>query len=151
MFPIGCLKIKVFSIRKLFGLFSLILGLIFGLFLSRQPRPQFFGKFYIKFLLTDGEVQERGVNLCSKCSLCNNHEESPSHPFLDFLVARQVWSWLQQIFFLHLFFLLLYKKMIKNGKKKRCFLFSYVYGYITFIGNIQGLSLSNLQSNQEGH
>ena len=30
-----------------------------------------------------------------------------------------------------------YKKMIKNGKKKRCFLFSYVYCYITScIGNI---------------
>ena len=36
--------------------------------------------------------------------------------------------------------------MIKNGKKKKGFLFSYVYGYIMYRKYI-GISLSKLQSN----
>jgi len=75
-------------------------------------------------------IRIRVVVNTTTCAMCQASDETTHHLFLECKYAQCVWSmcfrWIDIMFVQHNN-LKLYKKMIKNGKKKKCFLFSYVY------------------------
>ncbi|CAJ2662070.1 unnamed protein product [Trifolium pratense] len=46
---------------------------------------------------TDDKLSERGCNLPSMCSLCNNHSETMFHLFFQCSFAFQIWCWLATV------------------------------------------------------
>jgi len=43
-------------------------------------------------------IQNKGLHICSMCTLCEKHEESIQHLFFECSNALHIWSWVRQIF-----------------------------------------------------
>jgi len=44
-------------------------------------------------LPTDQHIQNKGLHICSMCTLCEKHEESIHHLFFECPNALYIWSW----------------------------------------------------------
>jgi len=49
-------------------------------------------------LPTDQHILNKGLHICSMCTLCEKHEESIQHLFFECSNALRIWSWVRQIF-----------------------------------------------------
>jgi len=49
-------------------------------------------------LPTDQHIQNKGLHICSMCTLCEKHEESIQHLFFECVNALRIWSWVRHIF-----------------------------------------------------
>jgi len=44
-------------------------------------------------LPTDQHIQNKGIHICSVCTLCEKHEESIQHLFFECSNALRIWNW----------------------------------------------------------
>lgn len=51
--------------------------------------------------LAHNNLQKRGINICSRCPLCENHNEDASHLFLHCSSTLQIWSFIFNILGVH--------------------------------------------------
>jgi len=49
-------------------------------------------------LPTDQHIQNKGLYICSMCTLCEKHEDSIQHLFFECANALRIWSWVRHIF-----------------------------------------------------
>jgi len=49
-------------------------------------------------LPTNQHIQNKGLHICSLCTLCEKHEESIHHLFFECPNALYIWSWVRHIF-----------------------------------------------------
>jgi len=55
-------------------------------------------KVFHRRLPTDHHTKNKGLHLCSMCTLCEEHEESIQHLFFECSNVLRIWSWVRQIF-----------------------------------------------------
>ena len=55
-------------------------------------------KFFHGRLPIDQHIQNKGLHICSMCTLCKKHEKSIQHLFFECYNALHIWSWVRQIF-----------------------------------------------------
>jgi len=46
----------------------------------------------------DQHIKNKGLHICSMCTLCEKHEEFIQHLFFECSNALHIWSWVRQIF-----------------------------------------------------
>jgi len=55
-------------------------------------------KFFHEWLPIDQHIQNKGLHICSICTLCEKHAESILHLFFKCPNALGIWSWVREIF-----------------------------------------------------
>jgi len=55
-------------------------------------------KFFHGQFRTNQHIQNKGLHICSMCTLCEKYEESIHHLFFECPNALYIWSWVRQIF-----------------------------------------------------
>ena len=70
---------------------------LFSLHIFHLPKLLSFEVFHER-LPTDQHIQNKGLHICSMCTLCEKHEESIQHLFFECYNALRIWSWVQHTF-----------------------------------------------------
>jgi len=61
-------------------------------------------KVFHRRIPTNQHIHNKGLHICSMCTLCEKHGESIQHLFFECSNVLHIWSWIRQIFLTSHFF-----------------------------------------------